>query len=104
MVDAYQLPADTACSAAADRRRGRPEHALKDFCYVVASVNDEALKVWADLWKELQTGVTPAGLVGPELEGGFKPSCGWPEFLEKVWLLKHYLDYIHRFCRGPTAA
>jgi hypothetical protein len=38
-------------------------------------------------------------MVTPEMEEGFKPACGWPEFLEKLWLLKHYLDYIHRFCR-----
>jgi hypothetical protein len=100
MVDAYRLPADLKRNLPSEGPGA--DRALKDFRYVVASVNDEALKVWADLWKELQGGVTPAGLVGPELQEGFKPSCGWPEFLERVWLLKHYLDYIHRFCNETT--
>ena len=49
-----------------------------------------------------ESGVTPAGLVGPELQEGFQPCCGWPEFLERFWLLKHYLDYTHRFCNELT--
>ena len=78
--------------------------ALKNFRYVVASVNSDALKVWAELWSELSAGVTPGGLVLPEMKKGFVPSCGWPEFLEKVWLLKHYLDYVQRFCDASTHA
>jgi hypothetical protein len=79
-----------------------PDRALKDFCYVVSSVNESARNVWADLWKELEGAATPAGLVMPETQKGFRPSCGWPEFLEKFWLLKHYLDYVHHFCtRAP---
>jgi hypothetical protein len=75
------------------------ERALKNFRYVVGSVNDDALKVWADLWKELQACMTPDGMVLPEMQEGFQPSCGWAEFLEKFWLLKHYLDYTHRLCK-----
>jgi hypothetical protein len=29
---------------------------------------------------------------------GFVPPCGWPELLEKLWQLKHYLDSIERIC------
>ena len=95
-----------------------PEGALRSFRYVVASVNDSALVVWAELFKELQgcvatNGVaTPAsepkelqgytatnGMVASAKEQGFAPSCGWAEFLEKLWLLRHYLDYIHHFCK-----
>jgi hypothetical protein len=43
--------------------------------------------------------VATNGAVTPAMAEGFKPACGWPEFLEKLWLLKHYLDYIHRFCK-----
>jgi hypothetical protein len=75
------------------------ERALRDFRYVVASVNDSALTTWADLWSQLQGSVASNGIVAPDTEHGFKPACGWPEFLEKLWLLKHYLDYIHRFCK-----
>ena len=60
------------------------------------------IRVWEDLWSELRQGVTPGGMVLPEMEKGFVPTCGWPEFLEKVFLLKHYLDYVHRFCDAST--
>jgi hypothetical protein len=74
------------------------ESALKNFRYVVNSVNEDALKVWTEMWDELHEGFTPGGIVLPTMSKGFVPSCGWPEFLEKFWLLKHYLDYIRRFC------
>jgi hypothetical protein len=76
------------------------DRALKSFRYVVASVDEDALKAWNDLWEQLKNGVTPAGMVLPEMEQGFMPACGWGEFLEKFWLMKHYLDYIHRFCKS----
>ena len=84
---------------------GQPERAdrgLKNFRYVLGSVNEEALKTWADLWTQLQPLVSEGGLVMSPPAGGLAPACGWPEFLEKLWLLKHYLDYTHRLCR--TAA
>ena len=102
MVDAYRLPTDVKRDLPVEGETASPDRVLRDFRYVIASVNNEALKVWANLWKELQSGVTPAGLVGPELQEGFQPSCGWPEFLERFWLLKHYLDYTHRFCNELT--
>ena len=30
---------------------------------------------------------------------GFTPPCGWAAFLEKFWVLKHYLDCVHRFSK-----
>jgi hypothetical protein len=98
MVRAFDLPEDLGARRLFDDRRP-PEEALKDLRYVVASVDQSARKVWDELWRELQDGVTPAGAVTDALEKGFQPSCGWPEFLEKFWLLRHYLDYILRFCR-----
>ncbi len=97
MVRAFELPEDIAARLADDRRS--VEHVLKDFRYIVGSVDESALEVWEQLWREFQQGVTPAGAVTSEMEQGFQPSCGWPEFLERFWLLKHYLDYILRFCR-----
>lgn len=96
LPDELPLPGDARPSEAVER-------AIKNVRYIVASVNDDALAAWADLWHELKDGVTPAGHVLPVMEQGFKPSCGWPAFLEKFWLLKHYLDYIHRFCTTPPA-
>ncbi len=71
---------------------------------VVGRVLDSAQGVWADLWAELKPGVTPAGMVLPCMQHGFTPSCGWPEFLEKFWLLKHYLDCSGRMCQETSAA
>ena len=70
------------------------EHLLK----VSGSVCEDANKVWAEIWGELKCMATGGGMVVPEAAEGFVPSCGWPEFLEKVWLLKHYLDSIQRIC------
>ena len=58
--------------------------------------------------KGAHTGVTiapkadeDAATSGAESSAGepFKPSCGWPEFMEKMWLLRHYLDFMARFSR-----
>ncbi len=72
------------------------EHLLK----VSGSVAQDANKVWAEMWSELKQMTTSGGLVVPEAKQGFVPACGWPEFLEKFWLLKHYLDSIQRICDG----
>lgn len=77
---------------------------VKNFRYVVSAVNEEALKVWEDLWKELEAGVTPSGMVGSKLVQSFVPSCGWGQFLEKFWILKHYLDTTSHVCRESGEA
>ena len=76
-----------------------PEGELVHFRNVTGSVTQDALKVWADIWAELQEGVAHGVAIGPEAEKGFKPSCGWSEFLEKLWLLRHHLDFMDRFSR-----
>lgn len=70
------------------------EHLLK----VAGSVSQDANKVWAEIWGELKQLTTGGGMVVAEAKQGFVPACGWPEFLEKIWLLKHYLDSIQRIC------
>lgn len=72
------------------------EHLLK----VAASVVHDASGVWSEMWHEFRPYVTPGGVVRPEMQKGFVPACGWSEFLEKLWLLKHYLDSAERICRG----
>ena len=72
------------------------EHLLK----VSGSVAQDANKVWAEMWSELKQMSTGGGMIVPEASQGFVPGCGWPEFLEKFWLLKHYLDSIQRICDG----
>ena len=70
------------------------EHLLK----VAGSVNEDANKIWAEIWAELKHCSTHGETVVPEGKNGFIPSCGWPKFLEKFWELKHYLDSIQRIC------
>lgn len=72
------------------------EHLLR----VAASVTRDANTVWADLWAAFKPHVTPGGVIGPEMTKGFVPECGWPEFMEKLWLLKHYIDSIDRICKN----
>jgi hypothetical protein len=74
-----------------------PETELRHFKNVTGNVMRDALNVWADLWGELEDSVTCGVMVLSEAKNGFKPSCGWPEFLEKMWLLRHYLDFAERF-------
>jgi hypothetical protein len=70
------------------------EHLLK----VSGSVAQDANQVWAEMWAQLKHITTGSGMIVPGSKEGFVPECGWPEFLEKFWLLKHYLDSIQRIC------
>lgn len=75
---------------------------MKHFRSVAGVVLQDAQDTWAELWKELQGKVTDGVMILPQAEGGFNPDCGWPEFLEKMWRLKHYLDYARRFSTGEV--
>jgi hypothetical protein len=75
-----------------------PEEKLRHFRNVTGSVLQDALDTWADIWNELQDSVTHGVLVSPEIKEGFKPRCGWPEFLERIWLLRQNIDYVKRLC------
>ena len=77
-----------------------PEDKLRHLRNVTGSVLQDALDTWGEIWDELQGSVTHGYLVTPQAKKGFQPRCGWPEFLEKMWLLKHRLDYAKRFCEG----
>lgn len=71
------------------------DHLLK----VAGAVTHDATKVWADLWAQFKDHITPDGRVMPEMQKGFVPACGWGEFMEKFWLLKHHLDSASRVCK-----
>jgi len=98
MIRAHEEPDQTGRPPARDVARTADAQKLA----VAGRVIGSAQGTWADLWAQLKPGVTPAGLVTPRMQDGFKPACGWPEFLEKLWLLKHYLDYTGRLC-GESA-
>jgi len=70
------------------------DHLLK----VAGSVSRDANEVWAEMWTEFRRIVTSSGMIVPDAAANFVPVCGWPEFIEKFWLLKHYLDSIQRIC------
>jgi hypothetical protein len=79
-------------------KRRALETEFRHFRNVTSSLLQEALETWAELWAEFQERVTCGVTVLPEAQKGFKPRCGWPEFLEKLWQLKFYLDSAKRFC------
>jgi hypothetical protein len=68
---------------------------LQDFKNVTNNLVQDALTVWADLWAELEGRVEPSG-AAHKANNRFEPSCGWTEFLEKMWVLKHHLDFVKR--------
>jgi peptide methionine sulfoxide reductase MsrB len=74
------------------------ETELRHVRNVSGSLLREALEKWAEIWEEFQDQVTCGVTVLPKAQRGFKPRCGWPEFLEKMWQLKFYLDSAKRFC------
>jgi hypothetical protein len=76
-----------------------PQTQLMHFRNVTGGIAEDALRVWAELWAEIQNGVARGVAVVPEAERGFQPSCGWPEFLEKMWRLRQYLEFTARFSR-----
>ena len=72
---------------------------LRHYRNVIGSVTQDALTVWAEIWGELQNGVHSSAMAESDAGEGFTPSCGWPEFMEKMWLLRHYLEFMARFSR-----
>ncbi|HAY23207.1 MAG TPA: hypothetical protein DCY27_13810 [Desulfobacterales bacterium] len=74
-----------------------PEEDLRTFHLVLDNLLHEAQLTWADIWNELMGTVTNGSIILSDARKGAKPKCGWAEFLEKLWLLKHYLDYTRKF-------
>lgn len=75
------------------------EERLRHFKAVVSSMNKEAKSVWTEIFDELKCVATPGNMIISDVvKPNFTPACGWPEFMEKIWLLKHYLDHTGRLC------
>ncbi|RPJ19071.1 MAG: hypothetical protein EHM35_21135 [Planctomycetaceae bacterium] len=72
---------------------------LAHFRNVTSNVVQDALNAWSDIWGELDGDVAHGAAVVPEDNKGFTPSCGWPAFLEKMWVLRQNLDFLARFSR-----
>ncbi|MFH1537589.1 MAG: hypothetical protein ABIH66_01430, partial [bacterium] len=75
-------------------KKATDKEMLKHLKAVITSMTRDAQTVWAEILEELEVTVGSGVVISPEAdEEGFKPSCGWAEFMEKFWLLKHYLDH-----------
>jgi hypothetical protein len=82
---------------------------LRDYKNINNSLMQDALKIWSDLWAELDSSrrrITkpndPADThsIGiPDSEDRFEPSCGCSEFVKKMWVLRSYLDFAKRLSR-----
>jgi hypothetical protein len=70
---------------------------LQSFKNVTNNLMQDALNVWSDLWAELEGHTEPGTSGQPRTDGTFEPSCGWTAFLQKMWTLRHYLDFAKRF-------
>lgn len=77
-----------------------PEEKLRVFKRLTASMMDDALGAWSRVYGEFEGRVAHGPMVTPEAAAGFTPACGWSEFLERMWLLQHYLDHMKRICEG----
>jgi|GEM_PF-2443313 len=86
---------DSALTDTPGDELARLEHLLK----VADAITLDAAKVWSELWNEFRPCTTGNRMITPEAQKGFVPGCGWPEFLEKFFLLKHYLDSTRRVCQ-----
>ena len=73
------------------------EEDFKSFQQVIDNLLRDAQTTWAEIWHELMGTVTNGTIILSDANKGAKPKCDWAEFLEKLWLLKHYLDYTRRF-------
>jgi hypothetical protein len=97
MIRKLSLPAHTEENGDALSGTLPPDKRLQHLRSVTTKLMREALDVWAEIWGEFQDRVTPNGvLIPPEGEKGFEPRCGWPEFLERMWLLRYYLGLVKK--------
>ncbi len=76
------------------------EDQRRHFRNVCGSLLQDALDEWGEVWDQFQGSLTHGAMIVPEMEKNFVPECGWPEFLERLWLLRHYIDHAKRFCEG----
>lgn len=77
-----------------------PEEKFLHYRNVMDALMGDAQQIWTELWHELHGEVTDGATILPKAGNGFNPKCGWSEFIERMWLLKHHLDYARRFSEG----
>ena len=82
------------------REKPSPEVMLRHFRNLTRSMMEDALDVWSEIYGEFEGTVTCGAMITADARKGFKPECGWPEFLEKMRRLEHYLEHAKRICEG----
>lgn len=85
--------------ASVSQRLSDPDE-LRNFKHVTNGLVQDAINVWDELWAELDGTDESGALV--KLESGFEPSCGWTEYLQKMWTLRHYLNFAKRYSRQSS--
>ena len=70
---------------------------LREFKQATNDVMQDAINVWDELWAELENQKTPEN--DEAASTGFEPSCGWSEFLQKMWILRNHLNFVKRISR-----
>ena len=92
--DKTKHPVDAEKVASAERK-------LRHFRGVAASILRDALAVLEDIWNACEDTRTPEEILdGKEFPSGSLPTCGWTEFLEKLHLLRRYLEHARSLCDG----
>jgi len=76
------------------------EKMMMHFRNVSGSLMQDALDTWGEIWDQMQGSLTHGVMIVPQAENDFRPECGWPEFLERLWLLRHQIDHAKRICEG----
>ncbi|MEW6441454.1 MAG: hypothetical protein AB1640_11015 [bacterium] len=79
-----------------------PERKLYHFRNITSSMAGDALRIWSDLYAELDGTVVCGTMITADAKKGFHPRCGWPEFLERMCLLRNYLDHLKRLADTRT--
>jgi hypothetical protein len=99
MSEPFQTDATYQLNGHSTTKRTDSERALKNFRYVMGSVNADALKTWTELWNELQAEEEPILASQSRIKSRANPAFNKPACLEKLYVLKQYLDYVHRLCK-----
>lgn len=70
---------------------------LRDFKNVTNNLMQDALNVWSELWAEVEGRAASVACDGVDSKS--EPLCDCREFLEKMWTLRHYLDFAKRLSK-----
>jgi hypothetical protein len=99
MSEPFQTESPYHLNGHSAAKRTDSERALKNFRYVMSSVNADALKTWTELWNELQAEEMPILASQSRIISRANPAFNKSACLEKLYILKQYLDYVHRLCK-----